>query len=248
VRLDRTELGVYVISLPRCKERRSEIDRQLGKARIRYEYFDACDKDVLDFQLLVDSHKLGPTKDYNQRSRTHMTRGEIACFLSHASIWRALQASRSAALILEDDAIVPENTMEILAQSSVSIPPDTDVLYLGGFNYPRRLAGIPRFTDRLVKIDSSTPPLWRTHAYVLTARGAESLYRDAFPICAPVDTYMMRRKILTDELLCYAFVPELISQKRTFDNTIEFEHRGRHKAESGIGDHIYVKDGRVVAR
>lgn len=246
--LDVTRLKVYVISLPRCTDRRLEIDRQLAKARISFTYFDAWDKDLLDFQSLVDDRKLGPAKDYNRRSRRHMTRGEIACFLSHASIWHSLESSGDTALILEDDAVVPPDLLDILAGTQTSIPENADILQLGGYNHPRKFAGIPHINKDLVRINSSTSPLWQSHAYILTANGAAILNRDAFPICAAVDVYMMRRKILTDELACCAFVPELVTQNTMFDNTIEFEHRGRHKALSEIGDHIYVENGRVVAR
>jgi len=101
---------VYVISLKRAPERRSSITKQLESLGLDFEMIDAVDYQELkdtDFERLCDAQAVA--------QQPFLTKGMRACALSHVKALNKMIADGApAALILEDDAILPADIKELL--------------------------------------------------------------------------------------------------------------------------------------
>ena len=124
---------VYVIHLPNA-EWGASIDRQLESMgwRVTFVHADPLPK---GFQM------------------TNMRRNPGAEFgvnLSHIkAVVQAIADWATCPMFLEDDVVFSENATERLAEAVKDLPPDWDILYLGG--HPRGPA--TRVSDKLVKVN-----------------------------------------------------------------------------------------------
>ncbi|PRX33288.1 glycosyl transferase family 25 [Paraburkholderia sp. BL18I3N2] len=93
---------VHVISLPRSG-RRGAIAALLSGRGVAFRIEDA-----VDGRLLTHSELNAVYDDTAARRRygRSMTSAEVACFMSHRSVWRKIVDNGCAAVILEDDAIL----------------------------------------------------------------------------------------------------------------------------------------------
>lgn len=91
---------LHVISLQRSN-RRETIAAVLGEHGVAFRIEDALDARTLtdaQFEQLYDDRAA------RERYGRSMTRAEVACFLSHRSVWKRIADSGRAAVVLEDDA------------------------------------------------------------------------------------------------------------------------------------------------
>lgn len=102
------QLPVFYINLDSRQDRRTFMEEQFGRLGIVAERFPAVTIDKVPPELVArhaDPRRLWP-----------VSRGDLACGLSHQAIWRAMVEHRvPAALILEDDALLSEGILHFLA-------------------------------------------------------------------------------------------------------------------------------------
>ena len=113
-------MKTYVINLSDRKDRMELFESQktvgtpnygyVGRSlnSLEYERFDAVDGSKLTYQQLK---KLGYDTDSNWIDpihSTHLTSGEVGCFLSHYNLWKKCIELNVPLCILEDDAVVPD--------------------------------------------------------------------------------------------------------------------------------------------
>ena len=99
-RLSAAMFDLHVISLQRSN-RRETIAAVLGEHGVAFRIEDALDARTLtdaQFEQLYDDRAA------RERYGRSMTRAEVACFLSHRSVWKRIADSGRAAVVLEDDA------------------------------------------------------------------------------------------------------------------------------------------------
>lgn len=102
----------------------------------------------------------------------HVGRGAYGCYLSHCKILQQLvDSTQNNIFILEDDATFSQNFAIDCLKCIEELPPDWDMLYLGGQHFHRRLGKPEKYSEHL-----SIPfNVNRTHAYAVTRQMAEYL-------------------------------------------------------------------------
>ena len=103
---------VYVISLARASERRENMRRQLGALGMAFEFVDAVDGSTLKPEQIP--RRVRPAK-FKMVYGRGILKGEIGCFLSHCAVLeRIAKSGDDCALILEDDAVLPDDLPDIV--------------------------------------------------------------------------------------------------------------------------------------
>ena len=107
------------------------------------------------------------------------------CMASHRKAWAEIVShGYESALILEDDAIVPPDTLARLAAVGPELPPGWDLLCLGRHNHARNGFYIDRVLEALVSSATDAPVsrnllslglMTGTFAYALSSAGAKKL-------------------------------------------------------------------------
>lgn len=113
--------SVYVINMDKDRKRLAEIDASLKRVGIRYERFPAIDGSLvsLDSQLAPICMKF-------------CTNGMKGCALSHHAVWKkAIENGDKTVMVMEDDAIIPDDINERIADVFARIPYEWDILYVG---------------------------------------------------------------------------------------------------------------------
>ncbi len=110
-------MKTHLINLDRSPERLAHMDTILGEAGIPYQRFPAVDGRAL-------------TDDQVRAGGPELSRGEIACALSHRAVWKLIsdQPDRFATVLEDDIYITP--TLAGLLTDTAWIPPDANVIKL----------------------------------------------------------------------------------------------------------------------
>lgn len=173
-----------VISLVSAQDRRSQLVARLNAAGLDYRFIDA----VLGRTLPASEVRRVAPRLFMPRYARNLTPGEIGCSLSHKLALEAfLETSEPMALILEDDAAVPDNVGAAIAEITPKLPPNWGMLKLGGGGAVRGRLHCQSSFGRIV--DSVTPTL-DAHAYVVSRSGAEHMLSRLLPIRFPFDVYL----------------------------------------------------------
>lgn len=188
-------MKTYVINLSDRKDRMDLFESQktvgtpnygyVGRSlnSLKYERFDAVDGSKLTYQQLK---KLGYDTDSNWIDpihSTHLTSGEVGCFLSHYNLWKKCIELNVPLCILEDDAVVPDNLYDDLDELLETY----NFIYLGWKEMEKSL---PTFDSRFV---IPVYPYWAL-AYVITPEAAKILVNSEIEQnIIPVDEYLPLR-------------------------------------------------------
>jgi len=188
-------MKTYVINLSDRKDRMELFESQktvgtpnygyVGRSlnSLEYERFDAVDGSKLTYQQLK---KLGYDTDSNWIDpihSTHLTSGEVGCFLSHYNLWKKCIELNVPLCILEDDAVIPDNLYDDLDELLETY----NFIYLGWKEMEKSL---PTFDSRFV---IPVYPYWAL-AYVITPEAAKILVNSEIEQnIIPVDEYLPLR-------------------------------------------------------
>ncbi|SUT86577.1 glycosyl transferase family protein [Actinobacillus ureae] len=101
---------IFVINLEKSKERRIAIQNQLDKTAMPYTFFMAV------YGKENPNHYL--FKKYNEQKRLQrkghtMSLSQLGCFASHYLLWEKCIELNHGIVVLEDDAIIHENFIEV---------------------------------------------------------------------------------------------------------------------------------------
>lgn len=95
-----------VISLKTANARREHIQKEFGKQNIGFEFFDALVPDLA--KPLAEKMQLNVEDEY-------LTGGELACFMSHVSIWKKMVDEQIPYVaIFEDDIYLGKKSCDYL--------------------------------------------------------------------------------------------------------------------------------------
>ena len=99
-----------VISLKTATARREHIVQEFGKKKIGFEFFDALTPDLA--RPLAEKMQLNIQEDF-------LSPGELACFMSHVSIWQKMVDEQIPHLaIFEDDVYLGQNADYFLSNDT----------------------------------------------------------------------------------------------------------------------------------
>lgn len=113
-----------VISLKTAIARREHIQKEFSKQNISFEFFDA---------LTPDQAKPLAEKMLLNVNESFLTRGELACFMSHVSIWQKMLDEQIPYLaVFEDDVYLGENA-DYFLNNDAWIQSDWNIIKLEAF-------------------------------------------------------------------------------------------------------------------
>ncbi len=171
---------VYVINLKRATDRWAAISANLDALGLPYERVEA-----VDGRQLPDNVEAFDDRGYRLRHGKKVNKGEIGCYLSHIEVCRRfLQSNASFALVLEDDAQLDSETVDVLARA-LEWAPLWDLLRLSGIH-----GGSPMPLVRLGAGHTLAVNLTRftgSAAYVVNRKGAAALAGRLLPMRLPFD-------------------------------------------------------------
>jgi len=124
----RDVIPAFVISLPDAEARRRNMTARLAAVGIPFRFFDAVDGRAQRLPESIDGARV--VRDI------FMTEAGLACTASHRLLHRVIaEGTAETALILEDDAAIPDDLVEVIEQA---LALDFDVFKLEGINVSRR--------------------------------------------------------------------------------------------------------------
>jgi glycosyl transferase family 25 len=180
------EVPTFIISLPKDKNRRENLERQLQKLAMRFSVVKAVHGVALSEEELAASYdRRKAVRLFNRE----LSKGEIGCALSHLSIYQKMVAEDIPhALILEDDArILDDGLPATLSDLAQRYPGDTPVAVL--LNHVQRYDGTSRLRldDGRCIYDAYRGVC--AHGYFVTRAAAEILVRNLYPVYVVADKW-----------------------------------------------------------
>lgn len=159
-----TPNSVRVISLARANDRREVFKREWGRYGLSYNWFEAIDRRIVDAVQI-------PACSYGKGRM--MKSGEIACLMSHRSLWSSVVYAQKPMLIFEDDAlptIYADAFYGVLAKA-IAEHPNMEAMHLGhGVDGKNAFAHVFNSPDDVAGI--ATAKGWGNYSYWITPAGA----------------------------------------------------------------------------
>lgn len=119
-------------------------------------------------------------------------RGEIGCYASHWSVWKALlDSADEQVIVLEDDVLVDWKLLDALAEVELN-KLDLALLRLYSTHSFKHRVAINRFLGPHSHVVETRGMFLGTQGYVVTRRAAERLVAGTSRIDEPVDWYLAR--------------------------------------------------------
>lgn len=226
----------YVISLPSEIKRRTHILTEFGRRNVEFEFFDAL------------TPKIALSKSQIMRlviQNNHMTDGEVACFMSHVSLWeKMINENIYHAAIFEDDVILGEDVNQFLSSSD---------WFMDDWN----IVKIEKFNKRVVlsNVDTESPSperkvkqLLSKHygcaGYIISLNAAKELiaYLEKNPILIPLDHIVFEHFMSVSKGKILQLNPAICIQDSilqgnhdNFPSDLELERRKRMKENKKKG-------------
>jgi glycosyl transferase, family 25 len=172
-------ISILIVSLARSG-RRERIAEAMASQGVDFSFVDA-----IDARCFADAQFARLYDDEAARLRygRSMTRGEVACFLSHRLLWQNVVNRGESVVVLEDDALLdPEFFTKVLTWSEDTLARTADIVLLGRSKLSRTRAARAYLFEplkRACRIDGvriGTPfKQWTSGAvgYWISPRGAE---------------------------------------------------------------------------
>lgn len=220
-----------VISLESAAERRKHIHEEFGKHKVDFEFFDALTPDL--------AHAYAQNLPINLENIA-LTGGELACFMSHASVWQQMIDQNIPYLaIFEDDIYLGEDAEALLTTTSW-IKPDWHIIKTEAFSEKVFLSSNSSETvsnrRRIAQLKGKN---LGTAGYILSLRGAQ-VYLDYISKnkLRPLDELMFDDFIKHDAEPVYQMTPALCIQEMLLNkgnpslpSALITDRQGRMKSE-----------------
>lgn len=175
---------IYLINLDRSPGRLEKCEALFDSAGLAYQRFPACD--WLNLSPMEIRKYVSDQPPLFAKSRISLP--EIACFLSHVSIWRKIAVGPAPmAFVFEDDFSLEPGAVDAMSLLSESRP-TWDMLKLH-VNKPRASVGAEMTRGPHV-IGTPTVLPSMTIAYAITRPAARMLAERCFPLRRPLDLYL----------------------------------------------------------
>jgi len=184
---------IFVISPKEMPERRKMAVEHFEERGIEPVFFDG----VYGKDAGLMSSWDDPKKPYSR-----LTPGKISLALNHWFLWQHVMLSRlPAAIIFEDDVILPEHFREVFRKNMDETPSGWDIIYLA-ITFPERLE------DGRIKTEMVNSFVWKhkgmnafdgtvdgTWAYMVSLKGATKLAEMRMVLDEPIDRWITLRAL-----------------------------------------------------
>ena len=195
-----------VISLKTATARREHIEKEFGKQNIPFDFFDALTPELA--KPLAEKMQLNFGDEY-------LTGGELACFMSHVSIWQKMVDEQIPYIaVFEDDVFLGQDAFSIFS-TSAWIQEDWYIIKTEAFSdkvllakQSRTIAHTKRQISRLNGSNLGTA------GYILSLKGATEYlgYIKKNPL-VPLDELMFRDFIHAKKCDVYQMSPAICIQE-----------------------------------
>ena len=186
---------IFVINLKRDITRREYIAAHLKQHGVTYKIIDAVDgHDLTEAQIA----KFYSPELALQKSHRVLENSEIACALSHLSVYKKMvDEGINEAIILEDDVVLHENYIQNVAMARQLMPQDWQILLLGYDQWAiddkhtgqNNLCHITAARAKNLKIIVPLDMAWGLHGYLINQSGARHLLEKIKMLAASIDGY-----------------------------------------------------------
>jgi glycosyl transferase family 25 len=203
-------MKVFAVNMKDSADRRAHIMKESGKHSLNIELIDA----VVGKELSENDLE---TAVFDYRN-CDFTRGEIGCALSHIKIYRKIIDEKiPIALILEDDAVLPDNIKDVLKDiekfNKKSNKPNLILLtkvekYISSFC--KKLENI-----NLYKFHKG----WLAYGYIINRKGAEILLKHLYPVKVVADHWLYIK--FYTKLSLYCVVPHVVESIDGLQSVLE---------------------------
>ena len=208
-------LAIFVISLKKSFKRRKEMTQRLDRLGLKFTFIDAVvGEDIPQFE----KSRLCSRKR-NEFLRFPLSNGALGCLLSHRVVWQKMQDQGiDCALILEDDAIIASEILDILPLLE-NLKGKFDMINL----HDRK--GRPLIdVAQISKSHSLTTTRYNaiaTVSYMIDRKAAKHLLSISLPAIFEVDVLMNRwwehglqTLVVTPQVVCEDDTPSTIGYDR----------------------------------
>jgi glycosyl transferase, family 25 len=238
-----------VISLKTASERRAHIESQFGAQNIDFVFFDALTPDLAESKAQEMGLVFKPS---------FLTKGELACFMSHVSIWQKMVEENIQHLaIFEDDVYLGEHANSYLNQDGW-IDNSWDVVKLEAFS--KKILHEPKGISvgnsrQLFKLKCRH---LGAAGYILSLKAAQYFisFLQNNEIDEPLDHILFDAKFHPENFPLYQMKPALCIQsylyvkceEGNFSSCLEKQREDRRAGESKartIGDKVSRELGRL---
>ncbi|MDM1780764.1 glycosyltransferase family 25 protein [Acinetobacter sp. 10FS3-1] len=195
-----------VISLKSATARREHIVQEFGKQNIEFEFFDALTPDLA--RPLAEKMQLNIQNEF-------LSPGELACFMSHVSIWQKMVDEQIPYMaIFEDDVYLGEAAAELL-NNSAWISPKWDIIKTEAFANQVFLGKTKsEIAHGMRHIVQLTGKNLGTAGYILSLKGAQKYLQYVGQIqLIPLDQVMFNEFIRHQFHSVYQMTPALCIQE-----------------------------------
>jgi len=205
---------VLVLTVPRFKERQEKVKERL--AGISFEFFYGVDKNELDAEAISRNYLYDKKNSLAVRQYfPPLNTGEIACSLSHRTIYQAMIGNNwKRVLVFEDDVVPDTDNLPLLFDALKELPADWELFYLGYLKNEKPTTGsklkqawytimsglgLSRLSLRMIKNrlpKKFSPALMKagfhdcTHAYAISLEGAKKLVKAQTPVIYRADNLL----------------------------------------------------------
>ena len=179
-------MKIVVVSLLRSLDRREQIEANLARLGVNFEFFNAIDASRGEHIGISRFDEAAALRDLHRP----LSPGEIGCFASHYLLWQNCVKVRTPFVIIEDDAEVSEGFTRALKVARELLP-NCPLIRLGltaEAANSQTLVSLPQGFE-FVSLGRGT---FGTQCYMVSPRGAEMLMEHAEVWSLPVDMYLDR--------------------------------------------------------
>lgn len=236
----------FVISLKSASDRRAHIKDQFGNKNIPFQFFDAIEPSQIESQAEQIGFEI---------RRTDLSRNELACLLSHVSLWKKVVDKKIPAIaIFEDDIYLGENAELLLKDLSwlsvdiVKIEKISNTAILD-------LASLDIFDDEKFSLKKMLKPHLGAGGYIISQKAAIDLldFLGRLIVLDHVDQILFNKYIYSGRLPIFQLNPVLCIQdcilnpdNQKFKTSLQW--RNKNKVNYTLFDKIIRELRRVVRK
>ena len=201
-------LNSYVISLKNQSERRNHITKVFSDLNLTFHFYDAIDTSKIDEFIDKNSIKL---------RASHLSDGEIACYLSHFDLWQqAVDKNLEYIAIFEDDIYLAKDASTLLTELNW-LPKNFDAIKLETMNERVSIHKTTKLVNNryLAKMQSRH---MGGAGYIVSRKGASKLINKTLTdgITGPVD-HLIFDWLIHNGKQVYQVTPAICIQDKVFN-------------------------------
>lgn len=175
---------IFVINLKRASDRLNAISERLKQLNLPFERVEAADAETLSDEEISKYY----SADLNKvRMTRYMTKGEIACYISHIYCWQKIVSERlDFAITIEDDALPNANLNDAIKFLS-NYNGDFGYLQLAWRSINKEKCRV-KYSDGKFEIVEYRRFTGETPIDAVSYNAAEMLLENCIPFGRPVDS------------------------------------------------------------